>query len=83
MTTMWIRKHRDIIPAVFVSLYELRSEHSPQNLPDEELAKHLAELKSRSPEMFADIRKTFADRGVKLCAVLTGPREGNNYNACR
>jgi hypothetical protein len=42
---MWIRKHRDIIPAVFVSFYELKSEERPENLSDEELGRHLAELK--------------------------------------
>ena len=45
MTTMWIRKHRDIIPSVFVSFYELKSEERPQNLSDEDLARHLVELK--------------------------------------
>jgi trafficking protein particle complex subunit 11 len=45
MTTMWIRKHRDIIPAVFVSFYELKSDERSENLSDEELARHLAELK--------------------------------------
>ena len=45
MTTMWIRKHRDIIPSVFVSFYELKSEEKPHNLSDEELARHLGELK--------------------------------------
>ena len=45
MTTMWIRKHRDIIPSVFVSLYELKSEEKPYNISDEELARHLVELK--------------------------------------
>ena len=45
MTTMWIRKHRDIIPSVFVSFYELKSEERPHNLSDEELARHLVELK--------------------------------------
>ena len=51
MTTMWIRKHRDIIPAVFVSLYELKSDEKPQNLSDEDLARHLNELKyNHSPE---------------------------------
>ena len=45
MTTMWIRKHRDIIPSVFISFYELRSEERPQNISDEDLARHLVELK--------------------------------------
>jgi trafficking protein particle complex subunit 11 len=45
MTTMWIRKHRDIIPSVFVSFYELKSDDRPHNLADEELARHLVELK--------------------------------------
>lgn len=45
MTTMWIRKHRDIIPSVFVSLYELKSDEKPYNISDEELARHLNELK--------------------------------------
>lgn len=45
MTTMWIRKHRDIIPAVFVSFYELYSEEMLHNLSDEDLARHLFELK--------------------------------------
>ena len=45
MTTMWIRKHRDIIPSVFVSIYEMRSELKMENLSDEELARHLLELK--------------------------------------
>lgn len=45
MTTMWIRKHRDIIPAIFVSFYELKSEDKPDNISDEDLARHLAELK--------------------------------------
>jgi trafficking protein particle complex subunit 11 len=45
MTTMWIRKHRDIIPSVFLSMYELKSEKTPYNISDEELARHLAELK--------------------------------------
>ena len=45
MTTMWIRKHRDIIPAVLVSFYELKSDEKPENPSDEELARHLVELK--------------------------------------
>lgn len=45
MTTMWIRKHRDIIPAIFVSFYEMKSEERPHNIPDEELARHLADLR--------------------------------------
>lgn len=45
MTTMWIRKHRDIIPAIFVSFYELKSDERPHNVSDEELARHLSELK--------------------------------------
>jgi len=43
---MWIRKHRDIIPSVFVSLYELKSDEKPNNLADEDLARHLVDLKS-------------------------------------
>jgi len=46
MTTMWIRKHRDIIPSIFVSLYELKSDERPNNLADEDLARHLVDLKS-------------------------------------
>jgi len=42
---MWIRKHRDIIPAIFVSFYELKSDERPRNIPDEELARHMADLK--------------------------------------
>ena len=64
MSTMWIRKHRDIVPAIFVSFYELRSDEKPYHVSDEELARHLAELK-----------KAYQERGVKLCAVLTGPWE--------
>ena len=75
MTTMWIRKHRDIIPAVFVSFYELKSEERPENLSDEELGRHLAELKYSLPQCESHGRKSLADRGVKLCAVLTGPWE--------
>jgi len=64
MSTMWIRKHRDIVPAIFVSFYELKSDEKPYHVADEELARHLVELK-----------KTYQERGVKLCAVLTGPWE--------
>jgi len=72
---MWIRKHRDIIPAVFVSFYELKSEERPENLSDEELGRHLAELKYSLPQCESHGRKSLADRGVKLCAVLTGSWE--------
>ena len=48
MTAMWIRKHRDIIPSVFLSFYELKSDERPHNLSDEELGRHLVELKSVS-----------------------------------
>jgi hypothetical protein len=75
MTTMWIRKHRDIIPSVFVSFYELKSDARPHHISDEELARHLTELKSAILTFEANYRKSFADRGVKLCAVLTSPWE--------
>ena len=74
---MWIRKHRDIIPAVFVSFYELKSDEGQENLSDEELARHLAEMKYPfiNVSVVSHGRKSLADRGVKLCAVLTGPWE--------
>jgi len=53
MTTMWIRKHRDIIPSIFVSLYELRSDEKPNNLADEDLARHLIDLKSTDRETWS------------------------------
>ena len=79
MTTMWIRKHRDIIPSVFVSFYELKSEDRPQNISDEDLARHLVELKYSLSIDCINLRKSYAERGVKLCAVLTGPWEGTQH----
>jgi hypothetical protein len=72
---MWIRKHRDIIPSIFVSFYELHSEEKPNNISDEDLARHLSELKYTFDYFEANYRKGYAERGVKLCAVLTGPWE--------
>lgn len=77
MTTMWIRKHRDIIPSVFVSFYELQSEERPDNISDDDLARHLGELKYIQLGPPVNIRKTYSERGIKLCAVITGPWNRN------
>jgi hypothetical protein len=60
-----------------VSFYELQWDERPHNISDEELARHLVELKYRACQLSVNYRKTYAERGVKLCAVLTGPWEGN------
>ncbi|KAF8514641.1 Foie gras liver health family 1-domain-containing protein [Hysterangium stoloniferum] len=79
---VWIRKHTELLPAVFVlflRLYE-RSEHSPLTpispLHSHE-ERHREEEKRRDIELSAEIaarKRICGERGIKLTAVLLASR---------
>ncbi|SOV03457.1 uncharacterized protein UDID_06680 [Ustilago sp. UG-2017a] len=63
---VWVRKHRELIPSVFVSFHTLPSASDPDGLKtaDEGLVKTISER-----------RRTLAERGIKLTVVLLTERE--------
>lgn len=63
---VWVRKHRELVPSVFVSFYTLPTAASLQELKekDEALIK-----------LISDRRRGLAERGIKLTIVLLTQRQ--------
>lgn len=75
---IWIRKHAEMIPSVFVlflRLYESSTSTSPLEAKDETVKE---EERSRDADLAAEIgarKKSCTERGIKLTVVLLASRK--------
>ncbi|KAI0034857.1 Gryzun, putative trafficking through golgi-domain-containing protein, partial [Vararia minispora EC-137] len=78
---IWIRKHTQLVPSVFVfftRLYEAPAAHLARSPLDPIPPEKEAEEKRRDAELSADIaqrKKSTGDRGIKLTVVLLASRK--------
>ena len=77
---VWIRKHAELVPAVFVlflRLYEAPERVDEQELSADEVQKRITEEREKEREMddmlvkeIGDRRRRLGERGIKLTVVL-------------